>query len=258
MKIKSLDKALKLLDYIPICEEGASISELNKIFRFGKSTIHRLLGTLKINGYIHQNESSRYIIGYKIYELSHRFQKNYFLTKIGRKYLDEITRFTQETSNLAILESRDVLYLAKVESFQQLRATAPVGGRLPAHCTALGKMLLAGFKNNYIQTLYSSCNCLPKLTPHSISNVNTLLKEIEKIRIANISHDNEESSIGVYCIAAPIRDFSGNIIAAVSISFPTQRAGPRLLPKISKFLMHTANEFSKELGYKKIKNNIPE
>ncbi len=151
--IKSLDKALKLLEYVANHEEGISIAELNKKFAFGKSTIHRLLSTLKNNGYIRQNKDSHYIISYKLFDLTFRFEKKSLLLSLGKKYLKEIVNSTNETANLAILEGKDIFYVAKEESFQPLRATYPEGGKAPAHCTSLGKSILSGLEDQEIKKL---------------------------------------------------------------------------------------------------------
>lgn len=249
--IKSLDKGIKLIEYIANYDEGVTIAQLNKKFGFGKSTIYRLLSTFKAAEFIRQSpENSRYMLGFKIFELSHRFERTNLLLRIGKKYLKEVCQITEETANLAVIDGKSVIYLAKEESLQQLRTTAPVGGRLPAHCTALGKALLSGLTDEQVQEQYPDIHHFIKSTEKSISDFPQLKKELDQIRIEGIAHDNEEAALGIRCLAVPIKNYSGKIVAAMSLSIPTQRATPPLILKYSELLKKKGKEFSRELGYR--------
>jgi DNA-binding IclR family transcriptional regulator len=248
--IKSLAKALKLLDYISKYEEGTTITELDRNFGFGKSTIHRLLSTLKAGEFVRQApDTGRYALSYKIFELSHRLEKNTLILRIGRSYLREITRITRETSSLAILDGRNIVYLAKEESLQQLRTSAPEGARLPAHCTALGKALLSDLPDEELEELYPSSNWLKPLTDNSISNICALKRELQEIRGEGIAYDNEEAVKGIRCLAVALKDYTERVVAAVSISMPTQRAASDIMVEYSELLKKKGEELSKELGH---------
>jgi len=249
--IKSLDKGLKLLVDISNYETGTTITALDRKFRFGKSTIHRLLTTFKASDFIrHDIGNGRYMLGYKIFEMSHKFEQNTFLVMAGKRYLKDITRITQETTNLGVLDGRDVIYLAKEESFQQLRTSAPVGSRVPAPCTALGKSLLSDLSDKELDELYPSSKNLPKMTVRSIVNIRFLKRELQKIREEGISYDNEETVMGIRCIGVPIKNFTGKVVAAISISLPAQRADSNLIFKYSNPLKNKGEKLSRELGYK--------
>lgn len=248
--IKSLDKALKLMEYIAGHGDGVSISELNKKYGFGKSTIHRLLATLKSAGYIRQTTESHYILSYKLFDLTHRFEKNHPLLSLSKIYLKQLLNIIRETANLAILEHKDVLYVAKEESIHQLRATYPEGGTAPAHCTALGKAILSGLSDEELDGLYPNKMLLKKQTNMSISDPLSLKKEIQKVRKEGYARDMEEAAKGIKCLAVPIRNYTGNIIAAMSISFPTQRASSRILKKYALILKEKGERLSMDLGYK--------
>ena len=249
--IKSLDKGIKLIEYIANYGEGVTIAELNKKFGFGKSTIHRLLSTFKAAEFVRQSsENSRYMLGFKIFELNHRFEGNNLLLKIGKKYLKELCQITEETANIGVLDGKSVIYLAKEESLQQLRTTAPVGGRLPAHCTALGKALLSSITNEQVQEQYPDIHHFIKSTEKSISDFRQLKKELDRIRTEGIAHDNEEAALGIRCLAVPIKNYTGRTIAAMSLSIPTQRATPPLILKYSELLKKKGKAFSRELGHR--------
>jgi IclR family transcriptional regulator, KDG regulon repressor len=254
--IKSLAKALKLMENIADHGDGVSISELNKKFGFGKSTIHRLLATLKSGGYIRQTKESQYILSYKLFDLTHRFEKNHPLLNLSKIYLKELLKSINETANLAILDQKDVLYVAKEESIHQLRTTYPEGGKAPAHCTALGKAILSGLSDKELNSLYPNNILLNKQTNMSISDPLSLKQEIEEVRREGYAMDNEEAAKGIKCLAVPIRNYTGHVIAAMSISFPTQRANSRIIKKYAKVLKEKGEKFSTDLGYKPLIEKI--
>ena len=150
-RLKTLDKSLALLEFISINEKETGkeigISEINNTLHLGLSTIHRILTTFKTRGYIIQNQKTmKYRLGIKLFELGYTVQNTNRLIETIKPHLKQLSQSTSETANLAILEGKEVVYITKIESSEVLTTNIEVGARLPANCTALGKILLSHTK----------------------------------------------------------------------------------------------------------------
>jgi len=153
-----------------------------------------------------------------------------------------------ETVHLGVLEEGDVLYLAKEESSQTIRMCSYVGKRAPLHCTALGKVLLAFLPEEERKKILEQKE-LPRLTDNTITDRNKLEKELSKIQKQGFALDQEENEKDVRCIAAPIRNYQGRVIAAVSISGPAFRIDKKVQNNLKEALIETSTKISKRLGY---------
>jgi len=199
--IKSIDKALNLLEFL-----------------------HRILNTLKYRGYILQNQkTAKYRLGMKLFELGCEVRGTKNLIKTIRPYLRKLSKITNETANLAILEDKEVIYLDTIESSETLRTEIIQGSRTPAHCTALGKTLLAFLDDYDFEQLYGSNGNIISITPQSISSLEDLKKELKKVKEQGYALDREESMIGINCIGVPIFNKDREAIAAISITGPASR-----------------------------------
>lgn len=248
--VKSLTKALMILEKLGEKTNGASITELGRDLKIGKSTVHRLLATLKDGGYVMVEPiTSRYTLGSMIARLAEQLTHQSPLLSAGVPAIQRLAHECNETANLAVLEGQDVLYLAKQESKEPLRMSGQVGKRLPAYCTALGKALLADLPERQIRKLYGSTGRLRTVTPHTISNLSDLVKELEEIHREGISYDQEEMYVGVQCVATPVRDYSGKTIAAISISAPKHRMTSDKLHHFKEQLLREGAHLSAALGH---------
>ena len=177
-RIKSIDKALDLLEFLSASEQETSITEINKKLHMGLSTVHRMLTTLKYRGYVIQNQqTTKYRLGIKLFELGCAVQNTKRLIEIIKPYLIRLSQSTNETANLAILEGKEVIYLDTIESPEILRTEIMAGTRTPANCTALGKVLLAFISDGEFESLYKSDEPLSYLTSKSISSLEELKKK---------------------------------------------------------------------------------
>jgi DNA-binding IclR family transcriptional regulator len=222
--IKSINKALKLLEFLSKNGNEMGIAEISEKMNMGLSTVHRILNTLKYRGYILQNQKTlKYRLGMKLFELGCEVQSTKNLIKNTRSYLKKLTELTKETSNLAILEGKEVIYLNTIESSEILRTGIHQGTRLPAHCTALGKVLLAFLPQEDFNSLYENNKLLVSITPNSISSFDGLKKELKKVKEQGYAIDREEFKVGINCISSPIFGKDGKFIAAISITGPATR-----------------------------------
>ncbi len=153
-----------------------------------------------------------------------------------------------ETVKLVVLDGRDVVYLATQEGPQSVRLVALVGTRLPAHVTAVGKVLLAQLSDAELTRLYANYP-FPTRTQNSIRNLNSLQENLRFAREQGYAYDHEESSLGVNCVAAPIYDHTGEVIAAMSVSVPNHRMTTNRMAELTQLLLLYASQLSRTLGW---------
>ena len=249
--VKSVVKTLNVLEHLGTAPSGTTLTEISTKLRIGKSTIHRLLATLRDHDFVWLDPlSSRYILGARILQLSEQLNHQSILIRNGEPILSHLAQETGETCNLGVLDGRSVLYLIIKESGNPLRMTGQVGKRLPAHCTALGKALLSGLTQDELSELYSETKNLEKFTSKTVRTVPQLLRSLEKTKQASIVIDSEEVFAGVLCLGTPIRDHSGRVVAAISISFPKNRVDAKTLGRFRALLLESAGGLSQQLRYK--------
>ena len=247
-RIKSIDKTLDLLEFLSADEQETGITEINKKLHMGLSTVHRILTTLKSRGYVIQNQQTKkYRLGIKLFTLGFAVQSTKRLIEITKPYLRQLSQSTNETVNLAILEGKEVIYLAKAESSEVLTTNISVGTILPAHCTALGKVLLAFISDQELDILYKADEPLPCLTSKSISSLEELKKNLKKVKEQGCAIDREEYKVGINCFAAPVMNNEGIAIMAISITAPASRFTLDEMEKIKGKLMTISKEISNQL-----------
>ena len=248
--IKVLDKSLSVLETLLRGNSPMSVTEISEKLGIYPSTAHRMLDTLRYWGYVEQDPNTqKYQLGLKVVELGMAKLQEMDLLKEASPYLKELVSECNETVHLGVLEEGEVLYLAKQESSQTIRMVSRVGSRVPAHCTALGKVLLAHLSKEERKNILNKKG-LPRLTKNTITNEKELEKELCKVREQGFALDREEHEKDVRCIAAPIRNHQGNVIAAMSISGPAFRMDVNKQNHLREALIQTSKKISKRLGYK--------
>ncbi|MCL6632264.1 MAG: IclR family transcriptional regulator [Alicyclobacillus herbarius] len=247
--VKSVDKALLLLEVISDYPRGVAITELSSRTGMYKSTIHRLLGTLMKRGFVEQDgQSGRYKLGYTLLDLGMRLLASIDLRSEALPHLQELARQANEVVHLALLDQGEVVYIEKVETPQTIRMHSRVGKRVPVHATGLGKAILAFLPIEEVQALIRRYG-LPKLTEFTVTDEQTLLESLERIRQLGYAIDVEEHELGICCVAAPIFDNAGQVVAACSVSGPRQRLDPARLQELSPVVVQTGRRISERLGH---------
>jgi len=248
--VKSLVKALNIVEYLGTMEGGSTLTQVSAKLRIGKSTVHRLLATLKDHDFVwFDPNSSRYVLGTRILQLSEQLSRHSILIRCGAPILSRMSQATDETCNLGVLDGKEVLYLIMKQSSHPLQVSGQVGKRLLAHCTAIGKALLSGLSREEIMRLYGKKQNLETPTSRSISTLTELCNHIDKVRKTGLAIDNEELYTGVVCVGTPIRNRHGRVVAAISIAFPKHRIDPETLERSKLQLLECAEDFSRQLGY---------
>jgi DNA-binding IclR family transcriptional regulator len=245
-----LAKALRLLDALGKFESGTSIAALSKELKMGKSTVHRLLATLREFDLVwFDATTSNYALGARILRWSDLLMRQNLLIRHGLPILRELVQVCQETAFLGVLEGSEVIYVAQHETMERLRMNEAVGNRVPAHCTALGKALLATLSEEEFYELYRNVDTLKMVTPNSITDKRRLWEHLQKVRQDGVAYDFEENVVGGVCLGTVVRNYTGRPIAAMSISMPTQRMRGEKLMTFKDHLLEGARQLSSELGY---------
>jgi DNA-binding IclR family transcriptional regulator len=249
--VKSLVKALRILEYLGSSESGGTLTQISKELEIDKSTAHRMLATLRDYDFVGLDPfSSNYVLGAKILQFSDQLSHQSALIRYGEPILARLAKSTNETCNLGVLDGDMVLYLIKKESDRPLRMSGQVGKRLPAHCTALGKALLAQLSREELRQVYARKPVLETPTPNTNSTLSALESHLEEVRRTGVALDHEEIYAEVVCMAAPVRDYLGRSIAALSISFPKHRMDAARLDVFRPLLLEACDDFSRHLGYR--------
>jgi len=192
------------------------------------------------------NETGKYRLGLKLYELGNSVSLKKIMVDRARKYLEDLHWYLNETVHFATLKNGEVVYLDKIIADRNFVIISEVGKRLPAHCTGLGKAMLAFLPESDVKRIIKEKG-LKKFTKNTITNKKDLFEELKKIRECGYAIDNEEIEYGLRCIAAPIFNGDGEVIAAVSISGPSSRINETTYEEYSKHVIKTARLISEEL-----------
>ena len=248
--IQAVSHALDLLEQFHDDVDELGVTELSKRLKLHKNNVFRLLATLESRGYIEQNKATEnYRLGLKALELGQTFIKQMGLLRQAKPILDQVVDKCNETSYVAIFKEGYVVYLDVVET--DMTVVSRVGSRLPAYCTAAGKVHLAFMSEDEINELLPS-NQLQGYTATTISSRDALMKELSKVAEQGYAIDDEELDLGVRCIAAPIRDYTRRIVGALSISGPSMRiTNERIENELIPLVMEATTELSTRLGYHK-------
>jgi len=247
--IKVLNKTFSILEILLQHGSAMNMTEISEKLGLYPSTIHRILDTLKHWGYVEQDPNTqKYQLGLKLLELGMARYHQMDLVREATPYLKELVNQCNETVHLGVLEEGEVMYLAKEESSQTIRMISYVGKRAPVHCTALGKVLLAYLPEEEIKKILDKIE-LPRLTENTITDKRELEKELNKVKKQGFALDREENEKDIRCIAAPIRNYQGEVIAAISISSPAFRIDVNKQNNLKDALLENSKRISERLGY---------
>jgi IclR family transcriptional regulator, KDG regulon repressor len=247
--VQSVDRALIILEILKEQLDGLGITELANRMDLSKSTIHRLLTSLKNQGYVRQDPvSERYLLGLKLIELGSIVTQSLEIRKIASPFMKRMVDETGETSHLVVMEDGEVAYIEKIESPYTIRMYSLIGKRAPVHCTGVGKAMLAQLPEDQVRKIIDKRG-LKKLTENTITTLDGLLFELKEIREKGYSRDMEEHEAGIQCVAAPVFNHVGDVIAGLSSSGPLMRMDEEKMRFCAERVVHYAREISKQLGF---------
>ncbi len=252
-QVQVLDRAVAILETLAARDEDLSLFEIAERLRLHKSTIHRLLMVLERHRLVERRaDGGKYGLGLRLFEFGSKAFTRLGLGERARPHLEKLAAETGETAHLCILDGGGVLYLEKVEPSRTVRVPSSVGQRNPAHCTAVGKALLAYLPERNLEALLESRG-LKAYTRNTITTPALLQRELRTIRQRGYAIDDEEIEEGLRCVGAPVRDHSGRVVASMSIAGPAFRVTRAKAPALARAVMKVADAFSSELGYRPLR-----
>ena len=248
--VPAVERAIELLQVLARASKPLMLSELSELTTASRSTAFNTLATLQRYGFVEKDERYKtYRLGLGLFELGRAYLDQISLAPAFNQYARELVEQCAETVKLVIRDGRDVVYLAAQEGPHSVRLVALVGSRRLAHVTAVGKVLLAQLSDADLLALYQNY-IFVKPTPAAIDNLAALQAAVATVRTEQIAYDLQESSIGVNCVAAPIRDESGNVIAAMSIGVPHDRWSAIRKGELTALIQQYAAKLSQALGWR--------
>lgn len=248
-RIQVIDRAAQILECFRFDAHELGVREISQRTGLHKSTAHRILIALQYNGLIQQNpETGDYHLGIKLFKLGQLAVMRLNLREIARPLLRVLMEETRETVHLAILDEEQVFYLEKVEGPYALRMPSRVGRHIPPHCTSLGKAMLSCLEEAEVRRMLGSDSLKP-YTAHTMRTADALMTELRRTRRRGYAVDNEEIEIGLRCVGAPLRDYSGALAGAVSVAGPTARFTRDKVSFFAGLVKKTAASISSQLGF---------
>ena len=252
-RIHVIDRAAQILDCFGFDHQELSVSEIGAKTGLHRSTAHRILMALEYNDLIKQNPSTgKYHLGIKLFKLGHQAVSQLNLREICRPFLSRLMNDTKETIHLAVLDDDQVLYLDKVEGPHALRMPSRVGRYIPTYCTSLGKAMLSCLDDQEVKSILRRQTLKPH-TENTVKNINQLLADLGSVRKRGYAVDNEEIEIGLRCVGAPLRDYTGGMVGAISVAAPSARLSEKNTPVIGRMVIAIAAGISEKLGFEKPK-----
>lgn len=219
-----LAKVMDVLHGFSVDDRGLSLAELGRRTHLPKGTLHRVCSDLVAARLLDRGPQGYHLSGH-LFELGMRASVERTLVDVATPFMEDLYELTHETVHLGVREDAEVMYVSKIGGHQQADAPSRVGGRLPLHCTAIGKALLAHAPPDLV-TEYLSAR-LERRTPRTMTAPGLLRQHLDQIAETGLSFEYEESATGIVCAAAPVFDAEGAVVAAVSVAGPVHRFDPR-------------------------------
>lgn len=245
--VRAVTRALDLV--IALSEGPTSIGlvALAESVALPPSTAFRLLESLKSRGFVRQTAGGTYELGSRAFEVGSAFLRQVSLWSQATEIAEHLADYTQETASVGILDEGQVLYIAIARGQSEIGIQSAAGTRHPVHCTSLGKVLLADLAWPQVQQVLKQRPPV-RFTSRTLIEADGFRRELEHVRVQGFALDEEERTPGVICIGAPLRDHTGRVVGAVSISGPAFRMRERGVPDMAKQVMARAEEASRHLA----------
>ena len=246
--VQSLGRAFSILEEVARHREGIGLAELSKLVGLHNSTTFHLAKTLVTLGYMRQErDSKRYRVGRPLFPLAASALDEIEMVNLATPVLEDLSRETGESGHFAVRMGDSVVVIARTSGSGAFQLTDRVGVVRPAHCTALGKIILASLRPDQLKRFLERVELKPS-TGKSITDPAELLREITEIRRSAIAIDDGEYNAEVRCIAVPVYNFTGDVIGALGISGPIWRMSDQVLKSRAKLVQTAAHRLSAEFG----------
>jgi IclR family transcriptional regulator, KDG regulon repressor len=249
-RLSSVATAIRLLKAFSEDEVEIGISAMARRLGLAKSTVHRLAVTLVSEGLLEQDrENGKYQLGIALFRLGALVRRRMNVSSEARPYLFDLREKINESVHLAILDETEIMYVYNLEGTHAIRMRSDIGVRKPAYCTAEGQAILAFQPDDIIERVIAAG--LTARTPKTITSAEKFIRELATTRQRGCAIEDEESELGMISIAAPIRDDSGDVVAAVGIAGPVTRLSKKSIATVMPHVIATADQVSVRLGYRR-------
>ena len=246
--IQSLGRAFAILEEVARHRDGIGLAELSKKVGLHNSTAFHLAKTMVSLGYIRQEkDSKRYRVGRPLFALAASSLDEIEMVNLATPILEDLARATGESSHFAVRMGDAVVVIARTSGPGAFQLADRVGVVRPAHCTALGKVILAALRPDQLERFLERLDLKPS-TERSITEIPALKREIDEVRRAGIAFDDGEFNAEVRCVAVPVKDFTGQTIGALGISGPVWRLSIQALQSRARLVQSAADQLSAEFG----------
>lgn len=247
--LRGVQRVLAILGSFSIERPELGISEIGSIVGLTPSSVYRVVASLERGGFLEQNPvTGKYMLGLEIFSLGSIVLEQMGLGRTAYPFLEELSLISRETINLGVLRQGQVMYVQKIESPELLRAGLTVGSRVPVHCTAIGKSLIAHLPESQLEEIVE-LRGLARHGPNCITSLDELKVHLAKVRERGYSIDDEELEADMRCIGAPIRNHMGVVVAAVAIAGPARRMTYARLDELRPAVVRAAEGISRRIGY---------
>ena len=245
--IQVIERMMKLLDVLSYYHDPVSLKQLAMETGLHPSTAHRILGTMVANGFVERADPGTYRLGIRLLELGNLVKSRINIRDSAMPLMQQLHQRLGESVNLGVRQGDEIVYVERTSSGRSsVRVVHLVGARAPLHVTAVGKLYLVEDGLAEVKD-YARRTGLPGYTPTSITKLPKLERELAVVRRDGVAFDNEEIELGLRCIAAPVRDDAGELVAGLSVSAPADRHNPDW----AALVRDTADQISAAIGYVK-------
>ncbi|MEG1584241.1 MAG: IclR family transcriptional regulator [Anaerovorax sp.] len=248
--VKSILKAFLIIEALDK-EVEMSIGEISETLDMDKGTVHRLVNTIKDAGYITQNPDNRkYANSLKLFAMGSRVVEKTGVKQIARPFVEQLAKETKETVNLGLRIGGNIIYIDKIESNSTIKVGIDIGVSIPDYCTGMGKAVIAFLTVEERDEIFKDCD-FQGYAPNTVTNREDLESRLRVVREKGYSKDDEEFVGGLISFGAPIFDYHGKPVAAISVSCPKYRYEESVDKNyFSSRVVQVALEISKQLGYR--------
>ena len=243
--IQVIERMMKLLDVLSSHPDPVSLKQLALEAELHPSTAHRILGAMAVAGFVERADPGAYRLGIRLLELGNVVKSRISVREAAMPLMQRLHQQLGESVNLGVRQGDEIVYVERTSSGRSsVRVVHLVGARAPLHVTAVGKLFLAEDGPKKLRE-YVERTGLPGFTPTSLTTLSALERELDRTRRHGVAFDNEEIEQGLRCIAAPVRDDSGELVAGLSVSAPTERHSADWAGMVKE----TADAISLAIGY---------
>ncbi|MFD2922416.1 IclR family transcriptional regulator [Halobacillus naozhouensis] len=247
MTVKSADRVIHILDLLKDFPAGLTLKEIAGRLSLPQSSTFHLLQTMEARRFLSLTDRKMYKLGPKLIQIGTRALETLDVNAEAQPYLQELMEKVEETVFMAIMLEQELVYVAKVDNYRSVRTSAQIGMRKPMYCTGLGKAFLAFLPAPVTANLLSEMD-MPAITKTTVTDRAQLNKQLTEFRQQGFAIDDEENEGGLYCLAAPVFNAAGEMVAAISVAGPKNRVYPRQTDIVEE-LLSTARAISEQTGF---------